>query len=109
MAKETYLIYQTTLHVDGAIYVKEQGDYEVTTHEDGITETEIKGWIRHDHIRYAASLFLPSERIPVKRTRPKKGIDRLTTNFERGQRKGRLETNIVKIEKEVAEPQLTFL
>lgn len=96
MAKEIYLKYEIVLQSStGKVHIKAKDDYQVTTHEDGITAKEIKGWIHDEHLRYANTGFNPTEKVSVKRSRPSKDVERYTSHLKRGT----LQTSIVKIEK----------
>ena len=105
MKKEVYLHAKTFLRAsDMKNYKRYEEDFLVNAKEDGVTEREVKGWIYETHCRYASMSFSPNQPIPVKKTRPQKGVERYTTEVNHGT----LETTIVRLEKTIEEPQSTL-
>ena len=105
--KETYLRWTTHLWLDSKVEptLRGQGEYQVTTDDDGIPISEIKGWIKNQHNRYSQIGFNFGDSIKTKTTRPRQDVERYTTKINRGCWKGKVETTIVKLEKEADNPQ----
>ena len=106
---ETYLTYEIVYKPDNAdVLRRARGDYLVQPEVDGVGLAEIKGWIKEDHVRHCSGYFLRSESIPLKTTRPQKNVERYTTQIKYGKHLGKMETSIVRVEKEIEEPQLSL-
>ena len=108
MATETWLRAKTWWHPEGNLKAikKADSDYQVTTEIDGIPISEIKGWIKDTHRRVVSGFYwYASEIPPTKRSRPRKDVERYTTKINIGCWKGKVETTIVKTEKEIPDPQ----
>ena len=108
----TFLDYKTVstvtgIHDDGFLkeFYLNAGDHEVTTEIDSITVSEIKGWIRTEHINFASRLFARNQPVSYKTTHPRKSVTQYLSQSERGT----VTTTIVERTKEEPPAQLTLM
>ena len=107
MRKETWLRTKTYWKPKGGAIVKKiDKDYQLTIDVDGIPISEIKGWIKDKHEKVVSSFYWYSKIPATQTSRPQKNVERYTTKIDIGCWQGIVETNIVKVERDIPDPQL---